>query len=398
MGRIRLQQFWLKHRVGALYALFYGGQFVLLGVQLPFFAGWLDGRGFTAQEIGLITGAALIARLALAPFIAFWADHQHDERTALRLVSFLFAASAACLVIAPGKLMIAAAAATVIWTFGVLTPLSDAAVLRADRNGKLHYGQTRAAGSAFFLATTIIGGAVLTRLGIEAAAWAMALAGGFAFVMSLALPAGAGGRGGARPVSWREAPRLIANPVFILVLIAAGLTQGGHAVYYAFSYLRWSAIGYSELTIGVLWAVGVAAEIILLTKARGFVRRFGPKALLAAGAGGAVVRWTATAMEPPLAVLFLVQIMHALTFAAAYLGSIEFLDRAAPLRLINTGMTLMSTAGVGAITGLATVAAGYVWGGYGAAAAYLMMAAMGAGALLAAFAVARMWNGGRLFE
>ena len=393
-----LPQLWSKHHVGLLYSLFYGGQFILLGVQLPFFAGWLDARGFTAREIGLVTGAALIGRLALAPFIAFWADHQHDERTALRLVSFVFAASAASLLIAPGKLGIAAAAATMIWSFGVLTPLSDAAVLRADRNGRLHYGQTRAAGSAFFVAATVIGGAALSRLGVEAAAWAMAMAAGFAFLMSLALPEGAGARGGARPVSWREAPRLIASPVFVCVLIAAGLTQGGHAVYYAFSYLRWAELGYSALTIGLLWATGVAAEIVLLTRARGFVRRFGAKVLLALGAGGAVIRWTATAMEPPLALLFLIQIMHALTFAAAYLGAIEFLDRAAPLRLINTGMTLMSTTGVGAITGLATVAAGFVWDAYGAAAAYLMMAAMGAGALLAALAAARLWDGGRLFE
>lgn len=393
-----MQQVWSKHRVGALYSLFYGGQFVLLGVQLPFFAGWLHIRGFSPEEIGLITGAALIARLLLAPFVAFWADHQYDERLALRIVSFLFAASAAALLIAPNKLLIGAAAAVVIWTFGLLTPLTDTAVLRADRNGKLHYGQTRAAGSAFFLGTTIIGGVVLMRYGIEAAAWSMASAACFAFIMSLVLPEGAGDRGGARPVSWREAPRLIANPVFVCVLLSAGLTQGAHAVYYAFSYLRWSELGYSELTIGILWAVGVAAEIILLTRARGFVRRFGAKALLALGAAGAAIRWTVTAMEPPLAVLFFVQIMHALTFAAAYLGAIEFLDKAAPLRLINTGMTLMSTTGVGAITGLATVIAGYVWGGYGPGAAYGMMAAMGALALLAAFAVNRLWDGGRLFE
>lgn len=371
---------------------------MLLGVQLPFFAGWLDIRGFSAAEIGLITGVALIGRLALAPFIAFWADHQHDERLALRLMSFLFALGAVSLLIAPNKLLIGAAAALVIWTFGVLTPLTDTAVLRADRNGKLHYGQTRAVGSFFFLATNIVGGAVLLRFGIEAAAWVMACAAGFAFLMSLALPEGAGSRDGARPVSWREAPKLIANPVFVCVLLSAGLTQGAHAVYYAFSYLRWSEIGYSELTIGLLWAIAVAAEIILLTSARGFIRRFGAKVLLALGAGGAAVRWTVTAMEPPLAVLFFVQLIHALTFAAAYLGAIEFLDRAAPLRLINTGMTLMSTTGVGAITGLATVIAGYVWGAYGPGAAYGMMAAMGGVGLLAAFALNRLWDGGRLFE
>ena len=93
-----------QHRVGALYALFYGGQFILLGVQLPFFAGWLDGRGFAASEIGLITGAALVARLLFGPAVAFWADHQDDERLSLRVVTFFFAAAAACLVVADGTL------------------------------------------------------------------------------------------------------------------------------------------------------------------------------------------------------------------------------------------------------------------------------------------------------
>lgn len=382
----------------AIYALFYGGQFILLGVQLPFFAGWLDGRGFTVAEIGLLTGGALVARLAFGPVVAFWADHQNDERRALRLVSLVFAVGAASLIFAPGKFLIAVAAVIVLWTFGLLVPLTDTAVLRADRNGHLHFGQTRAAGSVFFLATTILGGALLTRLGIGAAAWAMGAAAIMTFAMSLILPHGAGGRGGVKPVAWSEAPKLFGNPVFLAVLFSAGLTQGAHAVYYAFSYLRWHEIGYSAQTIGFLWATGVIAEIFLLTRARGLVRRFGPAKLLAAGGAVAAVRWTVTAIEPALWILFIMQTLHAFTFAAAYLGSVEFLDRAAPLRLVNTGMTLMSTTGVGAVTGLATVVAGFIWSDYGAAAAYLMMAAMGAGAFIIALAVGRMWNGEKLFE
>ena len=387
-----------KNRAAILYSLFYSGQYVLLGVQLPFFAGWLNTRGFVASEIGLITGAALIARLALGPFVAFWADHQDDERRSLRLVSCLFALGAAALIFAPGKWLIGAAAVVVIWTFGLLVPLTDSAVLRADRNGHLHYGQTRAVGSAAFLTTTIIGGAVLTTLGIGASVWVMAIAAGFAFAASLALPAGAGERSGAKPVSWREAGKLLVHPIFIAVLFCAGLTQGGHAVYYAFSYLRWEALGYSAQVIGLLWATGVIVEIVVLTRARGLVLRFGPAVLLALGAAGAAIRWTVTAMEPPLWVLFLTQTLHALTFAATYLGTIEFLDRAVPTRLVNTAMTLMSTTGVGAVTGLATVIAGFVWQDVGPVAAYLMMAAMGATALVIALVIAKIWNGDRIFK
>ncbi|MEO1136469.1 MAG: MFS transporter [Pseudomonadota bacterium] len=374
-----------KKHAGALYAGFYSGQFVLLGIQLPFFGGWLALKGFDAAEIGLITGAALIARLLFGPVVAFWADHQTDERRALRLVSFMFAIGGAGLVLASGKLLIGVSAALVIWTFGLLVPLTDTAVLRADRNGWLHYGQTRAAGSFSFLATNLLGGLLLAGIGIAATAPAMAAAAVFAFAMSFLLPHGAGTRGGVKPVSWREAPTLLRRPAFLIVLVSAGLTQGAHAVYYAFSFLRWEALGYSTFIIGALWATGVVAEIFVLTRARGLARRFGPAFLLGLGAGAAAFRWTITAFEPPLAVLFPIQLLHALTFAAAYLGTIEFLDRAAPLRLVNTGMTLMSTTGVGAITGLATVIAGFVWNAQGAAPAYLMMAAMGAGALLRRF-------------
>lgn len=388
----------LKKYAGPLYAAYYSGQYILLGFQLPFFAGWLALNGFDASEIGLITGAALIARLAFGPLVAYWADHQTDERKALRIITFIFAVSATSLMFAPTKLLIAAAAATMIWCFGVLTPLTDTAVLRADRNGWLHYGQTRAAGSMFFLTTNILGGALLAGAGVAAAAPAMAAAATFAFAMSWALPRGAGGRGGAKPVSWREAPKLFSSPAFLIVLISAGLIQGGHAVYYAFSFLRWEELGYSTFTIGCLWATGVIAEIFLLTRARGLARRFGPATLLAVGGMAAAIRWTITAFEPPLALLFLIQTMHAFTFAAAYLGAIEFLDRAAPLRLVNTGMTLMSTTGVGAVTGIATVIAGFVWRAHGSAPAYLMMAGMGACAFLAALTLRRVWRGGRLFE
>ncbi len=387
-----------KSRAGLFYSLFYSGQFILLGVQLPFFAGWLTLKGFTAPEIGLLTGAALMTRLAVGPFIAFWADHQDDERRALRLISAVFAAGAAGLIILPGKELVALAAFAVLWAFGMLVPLTDTAVLRADRNGWLHYGRTRAVGSFAFLSTTIAGGAVLVHFGIAAAAPAMAAAALFAFAMSFLLPPQAGDRGGAKPVSLREAPKLLGSKVFVVVLFAAGLTQGAHAVYYAFSYLRWSAIGYSEITIGALWATGVVAEIVVLVGARRLVRRWSPVVLLALGGAAAALRWSLTAAEPPLGLLFLIQTMHAFTFAAAYLGAIEFIDRAVPVRLVNTAMTLMSATGVGAVTGVATAIAGFVWTNSGPAAAYLMMAAMGACAVLLSFVAARLWRGEPLFE
>jgi PPP family 3-phenylpropionic acid transporter len=167
-------------------------------------------------------------------------------------------------------------------------------------------------------------------------------------------------------------------PPFLLFVLSVGLIQGSHAAYYSFSILDWTALGYSATTVGFLWAAGVVAEIFLLTQVRGLVKRWGAVTLIVIGGVGAAIRWTLTGLAPPLPLLFAVQTLHALSFAAAYLGAVEYIDRTLPKRLTNTAMTLMSTTGVGAITGVATVACGYLYDAQGPGAIYALVAAMGA--------------------
>lgn len=383
-------------RAQLLFSGFYSSQFVLLGVQLPFFSGWLVLHGFTAPEIGWITGAALAARLLLGPFVAYWADRQNDERLALRIVSAAFAAGAIGLWLEPGKLMIAFSAAAVLWTFGLLVPLSDSAALRADRAGRMNYGQARAVGSFAFLLTTLLGGAFLSRYGLSWSVFIMAAAGISTFLFACLLPKIDERRTPSN--DWREAPKLLVSSSFLLMILASGLTQGSHAVYYAFSILHWSELGYGPDLIGVLWAVGVIAEIFLLTRVRGLAKKFSPAMMIGAGGVGAALRWTLTAMEPSVPILLAAQTLHALTFAAAYLGAIEFISRAVPERLVNTAMTLMSTTGVGALTGLATIAAGYLFAAYGADAAYLLMAVMGLAAAGLAWLLAMQGDTGEALK
>jgi MFS transporter, PPP family, 3-phenylpropionic acid transporter len=404
-------------RVQAHYSAFYAAQFVLLGVQLPFLSGWLAREGFSAPEIGWLSGLSLGARLLFGPAVAFWADRGDNHARALRLISLLFGAGAVGLALLGGKPLIALSAVAVLWSFGLLVPLSDTAILRADRRGDLHYGEVRAAGSAAFLITNIAAGFVIARTSIDIAVVIMAAAGLATFLISATLPLegakpssarGRGWRGEAEPGEgtstsvaarvcapsppapfpqageergadrWREAATLMTTPAFLIFLATVGLIQGSHAAYYSFSILHWTALGYAATTIGFLWATGVVAEIFVLTRVRGLVRRLGPEALIVIGGAGGAARWLLTGLEPPLPLLFLIQTMHALSFAAAYLGAVEYVDRALPKRLTNTAMTLMSTTGVGAVTGLATIACGYLFEFGGAKAIYALTAAMAA--------------------
>lgn len=379
-------------RAPTAYVALYASKFTHLGIQLPFFSGWLHLQGLNAADIGWIAGGALGARLAFGPLVAIWSDRRRDSRDGLRLISFLFAAGAATLLVAPNATGRAISAAIVLWSFGVLLPLADAAALAEARRGALDFGRTRAIGSGAFLIATLAGGEILTRAGVGATPTLMAAAAAATFVATLALPRRFVESGSAAGL-FKDARRLVSSPAFALLLAASAMTQGSHAVYYAFSILHWTDLGYSPRTIGALWATGVIAEILLLTRMKSIAARLAPASLLALGATGGVARWLAISLEPALAVVFLVQVLHALSFAAAYMGAIGYVERAVPGRLQATALTVNSTLGVGAATGIATVLAGEIFAAQGGPAAYLLMAAMAATGLVAAIALGRAARG-----
>lgn len=379
---------------GAFFALFYSAQFLVLGVQSPFLPGWLQSEGFAPGEIGLLTGAAVLARVTLGPVVGRWADRVPDQRRVVRLIALSFAIAGAGLFLAPAKPAIAVFAILLIWSLGVLTPLTDAGALAGDRAGRLQYGRIRAFGSAAFLCATLLGGALLGRFGMGATVAFIAAGAIATALLSLAMPAPERLSVPTTAIDARGAG-LLRDRRFLLFLIAAALVQGSHAAYYAFSVIHWRSLNISAEIIGALWATGVAVEIVVLTRGRSLLARARPTTLLAIGAGAAIIRWSLTAMDPPVAALFGLQALHGATFATTFLGAMAYVARRVPPEATNSAMTILSTTAIGGMTGLATVAAGFAFERAGSGAAYGLMAAMGGAALIASLALRRKQHGGQ---
>ena len=162
-------------------------------------------------------------------------------------------------------------------------------------------------------------------------------------------------------------------------MLAVGCVQSSHAFYYGFSALAWKAQGSPEIQTGLLWAFSVVVEIGLMwwgepwRRARGI----GPLTLLAVGSAAAVVRWTALSFAPPLWMLWPLQALHALTFAATFLAGVQLAARLAPSDSQTAAQTLGSMLSAGVLIGLATLAAGPLYDAMGVR-GYWAMAALGA--------------------
>jgi PPP family 3-phenylpropionic acid transporter len=359
--------------------LFYGAIFVGTGVSTPYFPVWLAHRGLSGAEIGLMLSLPMLARTFTAPLLAVWADSFRLRRTALIVMAAGVAALYALMALPFGF-----AWWTVVWFaaysgFTTLSPLTDVLVLRQAARGRFNYGWPRGIGSACFIVGNLGMGALLTFGSKELVlVWMVAAAALASLSARLLLPPEPVHEEGHvaqlkdRLGGLRE---LLRDPVFMTAVMAAGLVQSAHAFYYAFSTLAWKRQGVSEGLVGVLWAAGVTAEIGFMWFLEPWRRRIGPRNLLAIGAAAAVVRWTALAFSPPLWLLFPLQTLHALSYAATFFASLQLVERLSNPRNASAAQTINSALSSGLISGLATMASGWLFDRYGAL-GYLLMSAM----------------------
>jgi len=335
---------------GVRLAVFYAGLFVVVGIQLPFFPVWLKAKGLDPAAIGVVLATATLVRVVTVPAVARLADRRGALHHALIATSFGAAMAYALVGASSGFLPILAAVALATAFYGPTSPLVDAYAIKGLGLRGRPYGPVRLWGSAAFIAANLGAGYASAHMPPAGYVWLMVAALVATAAASLALrplrPAGAVDSQPRRPA------RLRPRPGFFAIAAAASLIQASHAVYYGFSTLDWTAKGLSGTAIGALWALGVLAEIVLFAASGRLPAAVGPRALLAIGAAGAVIRWGFMALDPPAGLIPVLQCLHGLSFGASYLGAVQFLARAAPEGAAATVQADLST-----MQGLAMAAA-----------------------------------------
>jgi PPP family 3-phenylpropionic acid transporter len=265
-------------------------------------------------------------------------------------------------------------------------PLADAYALRGLQGGAHRYGSVRLWGSVTFIIANLAGGLLLARLGAQDVIWAVVAALGLTAAAALGLARlapEAPEAGGMRPAG----ASLWGSPVFITVVIGTSLIQASHAVMYGFATLQWSAKGIAGPAIGLLWGLGVLAEIALFAVSARAVAALGATPMIVLGGIGGVIRWTAMAFDPPTAALPFLQGLHALSFAATHLGSMHFLARIAPAGRGATAQGDFATT-QGIVFAAAMGLSGALVASYGSLAYGAMAAAAAAGVMLAVVGLA----------
>jgi PPP family 3-phenylpropionic acid transporter len=192
-----------------------------------------------------------------------------------------------------------------------------------------------------------------------------------------------------RRLRWSSLGRFALSRRFLIFVLSAAALQSSHQLYYGFGTLIWRQYGLSDSVIGVLWAEGVVAEIVLFWYSAALVARVGPLGLMMLGGAAGLVRWILMGIVPGLAAAAVLQLLHAATFGASHLGAMHFLSRNVPPDAAASAQSLYSALSAGFGSGLVMLAAGTLYTAWGGG-AYVAMALLSGLGLIGALWLRRV--------
>jgi PPP family 3-phenylpropionic acid transporter len=261
-------------------------------------------------------------------------------------------------------------------------PLFEATTMNSLGAKTQHYSRIRLWGSIGFIITVTGLAPVFDRYGVHILPFVVLILLLFMGLDTLFVK----DRHSYHPVD--KQPRLIGTlrqPMVIALLMSCLLAQASHGPYYAFFSIYLEHLGYSRILIGLLWALGVVAEIIVFLFMHRLLPRFGAGKLLMAALLITVLRWSLIAAQPQsLPLLIFAQIGHAASFGMLHGSAIQMVHTLFPGRLQGRGQALYSSLSFGLGGAIGSLLSGYVWTDLGPSWIYYMAASMaGLGYLIA---------------
>jgi PPP family 3-phenylpropionic acid transporter len=352
-------------------ALFYIAMFGSIGIFLPYWPVWLESRGLSASQIGLVIGVSFWPRILTTLLVPLKAEQWGRRRLAMVAASSITVIGLALFALVEEFWLFILLALITGGAWAVILPIGEGISLNQTLRHGIDFGRVRLWGSIAFIVCSVLGGLWLEHAG-AAIILPMVLASTALVAVAAALMPEPGTPRAASPPSLRL---LLARPGLIRLMFASGLIQASHALLYGFGTIHWRAAGQSEAVAGWLWAEGVIAEVLLFLLGARLLRRVSPERLLLLAGLITVLRWTGTAFATELWLLIILQALHGASFAGTYLATMVYLRTTVPPEQQSSVQGIFAAIGYAPLFGLLSPLSGWLYG-QGGGHAFLAMAGL----------------------
>jgi PPP family 3-phenylpropionic acid transporter len=367
--------------------------FILFGIAIaaffPFFALFLNGRGLSAGEIGVVIATTAVARVLCNPVWGHLSDSTLGRRRALQIGTLGSAIAAFGLFFTSslGSILV------VVFVFATMSaatgPNVDALALVHLGDDQMHqYGRVRGWESLSYAASCLVFGFVLQLVG---ARWAMPIYGAAAILVLLwsstlvqdrPTRSEHQGRLGTVGAAFRAAPR------FWVFLIALLLVWIGFNAAWNFISLKIEAAGGGPLLVGIGTALGGLVEVPVMRSSSRLVRRYGLRVLYVTGCCVYALGFLLWGLISNPTIVSLLTVFEGLGFGLLFTTGVLVIGRMLPSSLYSTGQSMAATASFGLGPILGAGIGGWVFDRFGSVTLYTGASLLAlAGATVAWFAL-----------
>ena len=364
------------------FALFFFAYYGYVGIFSPYASLFFEERGLSAAQIGVLMSLLQVMRI-FGPNVWGWVADHRSQRVAVLRVTSLAAVISFCGMFFGQTFAYFFAVMVIVNLFtSAQGPLSEALMLSAMRGDLTHYGRLRLWGSVGFIFSVMAAGQLLDWYSVELMPWLALIMLAMVSVVTLRM------REEAPIVHRSDSPSVMSvlrkREVWSF-FTSTFLMVAAHASLYVYYSLYLSQIGYSKTVIGLMWSLGVIAEIIFFFYQEPLFKRFGVKNLMFVSLAIGVIRFLMIAFGAQSSVLLLIaQVLHAATFGVHHSSSVATLQRwfSGPLQARGQALFISISYGLGGTLGGLLLSA--CWDTFGAQLVYVIAALMSGFGLVAA--------------
>ncbi|MDD2739967.1 MAG: MFS transporter [Methylomonas lenta] len=362
---------------------FYFCYFAILGAFLPFWSLYLKQIGFVATEIGELT-AMLVATKIIAPHLWSWlADRNGRCLRLIRITSFFSMLFFAGFLYRQDYEWVAAVTVAFSLFWNATLPQFEAATLLHLKAEPQRYSRIRLWGSVGFIVSVLGIGRFLDDFNILYLPWIITSLLAMNWLMALLTPEALAMRD-SKPAG--SVFKVLFKPELLAFFAVYMLLQVAHGPYYVFYSVYLQQHGYTATMTGLLWALGVSAEIFVFFWMYNLLKLVSLRGLLLGSLALSMLRWLMIAYGvESLTIILAAQLLHAASFGVAHVVAIQLLHRYFGEHHQSKGQGLYSSLSFGLGGMLGSFYSGYLWDLIGGSLVFVIAALASGLALLIAF-------------
>jgi len=363
---------------------FYFFYFSLLGALVPYWSLYLKSFGFNAETIGILMSILMASRI-IAPNIWGWVA----DRTGQRIAIVRMGSLATCIIFIAifwqdNAWGIALVMAGFSFFWNAVLPQFEVITLTHLGSKTELYSRVRLWGSIGFIITVVGIGWLLDLLEVR---WLPHLMLGLMICIWLS-SLFVSGEVVERDQNESGFMQQLLRPQVLAFFAICFLIQFSHGPYYTFYSVLMDGLGYSRVEIGLLWAIGVIAEVIIFIYMHRIIGRLGLRVVMIFSLVLCVLRWLLIGLSPEnLPLMLFAQSLHAVTFGSLHAVGIALVHHYFTPGCHGQGQAMFSSFGFGFGGAAGALVSGLLWDSLGAGATFFIAA----GAVFVAVLLATIW-------